>query len=269
VWEISEDQRICEREEKGGEIKKMHNAHLLQIHWKKDVKKSIISRYTCIKQYNSYPKLMKVLIVGGGTTGLTLANLIGEEDDVTILEQDEERAIAIANETHALVVHGDGTDTSLLQESGLNETDVCIVTADDKNNLMACQIAKNAKVKNVIALVREPKNEELFTQLGVSNIVSAVGTNVTAIKRLMRQKGEARIIAQLGEGDMQIVEMRVVKESPLVNKPAEIKNTTISAIYRDGELTLPNESTILQEGDVLLLVAKTKDLPTVINKITG
>jgi trk system potassium uptake protein len=212
---------------------------------------------------------MKVLIIGGGISGLTLSNLIGEDNEVTIVEQDEERATKIAEETHAIVVHGDGTDASLLHESGLAEIGAFIATADDKSNLMACQIAKIENIQKIIALVRDPKNEELFTQLGINQIVSEVGTNIKVIKQLLHQKGEARIIAQMGDGELQVVEMRVAKESQLIGKPAILNRGIIAAIYRAGELMIPKESTEISEGDVLLLATKTTDLPAIIETITG
>lgn len=211
---------------------------------------------------------MKILIVGGGATGLTLANLFGEDHQVTITEKNAELAKDLATKTPALVIHGDGSDIEILKQANLPEIDALVATADDKTNLMVSQIAKGEGVAKIIAVVKDPKNEELFTHLGVNNIVSSVGTNVTAIKRMMYQVGDARIIAQLGEGEMQIVELNVAKESPLLGKMPELKNASIAAVYRKGELLLPNKAQSVEAGDVLLLVAKTKHLPALKDLIT-
>lgn len=212
---------------------------------------------------------MKIIIIGGGTTGLTLANLLGEEHDVTIVEGDEELAKEIADKTHALVVQGDGGDISVLKEANLAEADAIISTADDKTNLMVCQIAKSEEIKRIVTLVNDPKNEELFTKLGISHLVSAVGTNVTAIKRMLYQVGDARIIAQLGQGEVQIVELIISEESPLIGKPMEIKNASIAAIYRSGELLIPKKDSFFEKGDLLVVVTKTKNLPDITNLISG
>jgi len=212
---------------------------------------------------------MKIIIIGGGATGLTLANLLGEDHEVTIVEKDEEIAKDIAAKTQALVIQGDGSDVTTLSEASIATADAIVVTADDKTNVMICEIAKSEKVEKIISLVREPKNEELFAKLGITSLVSAVGTNVTAIKRLLYQVGDVRIIAQLGEGAMQIVEIVVAEGSPLVGKPAELKKATLAAIYRGGELVIPQEDMLLQAGDLLLIVAKTKDLPALTDLITG
>ena len=214
-------------------------------------------------------KKMKIIIVGGGSNGLTLANLLGDEHEIVLIEQNEDLAKDISGKTQAMVIQGDGSDISILKKIDLSTVDAIVTTVDDKTNLMICQIAKNEKIKKIIALVKEPKNEELFTQMGIKSIVSGVGTNVTAMSRLLSQVGNVRIIAQLGEGQMQIVELVIAEGSQLVGKPAKLKNASLSAIYRGGELIIPNDDTVLAEGDLLLVVAKTKDLPDVTNIIEG
>jgi len=213
---------------------------------------------------------MKIIIIGGGENGLTLANLLGEKYEATIIESDEKRAKDIASKTSALVVQGEGTDLSLLKEAGVEEADAIIVaTRDDKTNLMVCEIAKSEKIKKIISLVNVPKNEELFTKLGVNKIVSVIGTNVTAIKRMLYAYGDERIIAQLGQGEVQLIEETIAKGSRLIDRPAKIKNAVIATIYRSGEIIIPKEDTILKEGDVVLLAVKTMDLPGVSKIITG
>jgi trk system potassium uptake protein TrkA len=212
---------------------------------------------------------MKIIIVGGGRTGLILANLLGEEHDITIVEKDEAVAKDIAGKTQALVIQGDGSDITLLQEAGLKEADALVATTDDKSNLMISQIAKSEEVSKIIAVVRDPKNEELFTKLGVHLLVSSVGTNVTAIRRLLYQVGDVRIIAQLGGGEVQIVELNVAEKSPLIGKAPNLRKASIGAIYRGGEVIIPKESTTIKKGDLLVVFVKTKDLPDITELITG
>jgi len=213
---------------------------------------------------------MKIIIVGGGETGLALANVLGKNHKVTIIETDEEFAKSVANKTAALVVKGDGTDISVLNEAGLPDTDAVIVTTDDdKTNMMVCQIAKNENVKKIISLVNSPKDEELFTKLGIHSLISSVGSKVVAIKRALYEVGDERIIAQLGGGDVQILEQTLTNGSRLIGKKPAIKNSVVATIYRSGELLIPDDKTKLMEGDVLLVAVKTKHLADVSDLIAG
>ncbi|MBW2972104.1 hypothetical protein KY359_03635, partial [Candidatus Woesearchaeota archaeon] len=85
---------------------------------------------------------------------------------------------------------------------------------------------------------------------------------------MMDQKTE-RVIYELGKGTVQVLAITIPKESNIVGKPAEIKNSIIGAIYRDGELMLPKEGTKLKEEDVLILTAKTKNLKSITKQIYG
>ncbi len=207
---------------------------------------------------------MKIIIVGGGESGRTLNNLLGTEHQVTIIDSDEELVKDLAEKTDSLVIHGEGTDISILKEAGIEQTDAIVAaTNDDKTNLMISQIAKSENIKRIIPLVHNPNNEELFTKLGIKSIVSVTGTNAVAIRNLLYGYDGVRIIAQLGEGDTQIIEEMIYENSNLIGKNAVINDAVIAAIYRHGELIIPDKNSILEKGDVLLVAVKTKNLPTV------
>ncbi|HII71292.1 TPA: hypothetical protein HA265_00890 [Candidatus Woesearchaeota archaeon] len=210
---------------------------------------------------------MKIMIIGGSETGLDLANLLGEEFDMTIMEKDEEKAKNIANKTQALVIHGDGTDVSVLDEAGLAKMDAIIATTrEDSTNLMVCEIAKNENVKKIITIVNSPKNEELFTKAGVSSIVSVVGTNITAIKQALHRFGDENVLMQWG--DMELIQESVSEKSPLVGRPPKIDGGIIAGVSRKGSISLPDDGP-LEAGDVILVSVKTKEVLDVLRIIRG
>jgi trk system potassium uptake protein len=213
---------------------------------------------------------MKIIIVGGGETGLSLANLFEKEAQVTIIEENDIIAKELTNKTNALLIHGDGTDISILKEAGVDKADALVVTTkDDTVNLMISQIALSEKVRKVVPLVAKPKNEQLFSKLGINNFVSVAGSKVSEIKRILRTYGDTRVIAQLGDGEVQIIQQAIKKKSKLINKKSVIKNAVVATIYRSGKIIIPMKETVLKEGDVLLVAVKTKDLSKVLESIKG
>jgi trk system potassium uptake protein len=214
--------------------------------------------------------IVKIIIVGGGETGLTIAKLFEKEASVTIVERDEILAKELTNKTNALILHGDGTDISILKEAEVSKADALVITTgDDTINLMISQIGISEKVKKVVPLVRKPKNEELFSKLGVNTYVSVAGSNASEIKRILRTFGDTRVIAQLGGGDVQIIQQAIAKKSKLIRQKAEIKNAIVATIYRSGKIIIPTSDTKLKESDVLLVVVKTEDLAKVLEAIKG
>jgi trk system potassium uptake protein TrkA len=193
-----------------------------------------------------------------------------KEHDLVLIESDDKRAKQVANMIDALVIKGDGTDIAILKDAGAEEADAIVAaTADDKTNLMVCEIAKSLGIKKIIARVNKSENEELFTKLGITGVVPIVSVAVTTIKNLLMADMAERVIYELGRGEVQVVAITIPKGSHLVGRPAEIKNAIIGVIYRNGELILPKHGTTIKEEDVLVLTAKTDHLRKITREIYG
>jgi len=203
---------------------------------------------------------MKIIIVGGGEKGLALANLLSNEHQVTLIEQDEDRAKVIASKTQVLVLQGDGADITILRQANISEADYVITTGDDKTNLVVCEIAKNEKIPHIVALVSESKNEELFSKLEITNLVFVVGTIVSAIQRIIVQRGTEDIISQLGLGEMQVAKMMVSEGCKAEGAKAEINKAEMLAIYRAGKLIKDVADEKLLKNDTVLFAVAPKDL---------
>lgn len=214
---------------------------------------------------------MRVTVVGGGQIGESLINILSSKDyQVNMVEKDEARAKDLASSTEATVIKGDGTEINILKDAGLEYADAIIAaTGDDKTNLMISEIAKSSKIKKIIARVNEPKNEELFTKLGIGSIIPMVSLAVTSMKRLLMRLGAERILAEIGGGEVQVVEATVSEKSKLVGNGAAIRGAVVGTVYRGGELIIPDKTTTLKEGDVLIITVKTKDLPKLRKLISG
>jgi len=210
---------------------------------------------------------MKIIIVGGGEKGLTLSNFLNKDHQVTLIELDDERAKLIATKTQSLILHGDGSDISILKQANVDEADYVVAMADDKTNLIVCQIAKNENVEKIIALVSESKNEELFSKLEISNMIFVVGTIVSAIQRTILQAGSQNIISQLGLGEQQLIKVEITEGSSIIDQTAKIKDVDILAIYREGKLIHNLKDETFKKHDTLLLVTRPKNLEKINNLI--
>ncbi len=214
---------------------------------------------------------MKIIIVGGGSVGLTAANVLSsKEHDITLIDSDDKTAKEAANSIDALVIKGDGTDIAILKDAGAQDADAIVAsTNDDRTNLMICEIAKSFGIKKIIARVNKSENEELFTKLGITGVVPIVGIAVSEIKNLISEAMAERVIYELGRGEVQVLAINIPEDSKLIGKPADINHAIIGAIYRDGKLILPRENTKISAQDVLVLTAETKNMKSVRKQIYG
>ena len=98
-----------------------------------------------VYEKGKYTNLQKVMIVGGGKTGFYLADKLSEFGiAVKVIEKDKDRCYYLS--THlddVMILHGDATDTSLLDEENIDEMDAFVTaTGLDEENLLLALMAK-------------------------------------------------------------------------------------------------------------------------------
>lgn len=96
-----------------------------------------------------------VMIAGGGKIGRRLGGTLEKDYQVRIIERNYQACERLAGElSNALVLHGDSTDETLLEDENIAEMDMfCALTNDDENNIMSALLAKRMGAHKVIALI--------------------------------------------------------------------------------------------------------------------
>jgi trk system potassium uptake protein TrkA len=148
---------------------------------------------------------MRVVIVGSGRVGATLANrLSGEGHDVSIVDLNPasfERFLD--SDSTVRTTLGDGIDEDVLREAGIERADAFVAAMyGDNHNLMAAQIAKIVfGVKRVVARCNDPVRMELFEELGLATICpSLLGARAlygALMDETLHQRDIARAIERL------------------------------------------------------------------------
>ncbi len=206
---------------------------------------------------------MKIIIVGGGSIGLALAEvLIKERHDVVVIEKDEKLAEELAEKLDALVLHGDGTDKNILKDANIKNVDAVVsVTSDDKTNLMVCEVAKSVNVPNIIARINQPDNEGIFTKIGITNLINTTKTSILAFKKALEKPGK-QLISLVAGGKGEVFEVSINKDSKFTNKKIAdiVKGFSVAFIYRDEKLIVPKPDTKIKEGDILTVCAPLEEV---------
>ncbi len=201
---------------------------------------------------------MKIIIVGGGKIGEHLTKVLSKKKhSITLIENEKELSKELASNLDALVINQDGTTMSILKEAGIDKCNAVIsVTGDDKTNLMVSEIAKSIGVPKIIARVNNPGDEELFVKLGISLVVPVTQNTINTIENDLLESN-VRILSKIGDGKATILEIVVEDGSAIANHKGNILNGgIISAIYKNGTVTIPDIKTKIEAGDVLIIVAQ-------------
>jgi trk system potassium uptake protein TrkA len=203
---------------------------------------------------------MYVVVIGGGNVGYYLTKeLLAAGHEVVMIEKDPARARLIADELGSIVIPNDGCEGRYQAEAGMGRADVvAAVTGDDEDNLVACQVAKmRFNVPRSIARVNNPKNENLFRQLAIDDTVSPTRAILGVIEHEIPIH-DLLHLAELGGGELQIVEAQLEADSPVVGK--ELRELTlpegsyVTVLIRNERAIAARPETRLLVGDRVLAV---------------
>lgn len=207
---------------------------------------------------------MYVIVVGAGKVGYHLAKtLIQEGQEVLLLEKDKKTAEAFRDSLGELIVHGDGCEIRTMSEVGMGRANVVVaVTGDDEDNLVVCQMAKRKfGVPRTIARVNDPKNEELFKELGIDQTLSSTRIIFNLLEQQI-ETGQVIPLAALKRGDIEVVEATITSSSNTLGMKIGKLNlppkALIISVIRDEYAIIPHSDTKLREGDSVIAIIQSE-----------
>jgi len=209
---------------------------------------------------------MKVVIVGDGKVGSTIARqLSGEGHDIIVIDNNTKVLDTASQTMDIMSVEGNGASMAVQKRAGVPEADLLIAaTSLDEVNMLSCLVGKKVGVKNTIARVRNPEYyeqiRELKEELGLSMAVNPELAAAMEISRLLRFPSALKI-EMFARGRVELVEIKIAHGSVLdgmplwaIYKEFQVK-VLICAVQRGGEVFIPSGDFVLQEGDKINLTA--------------
>ncbi|MDB4111460.1 Trk system potassium transporter TrkA [Yoonia sp.] len=216
-------------------------------------------------------KQERIVIIGGGNVGLGVAQALEARTErvrVKMIEKNREFAERAADMLdRTIVLHGDGLDSSLLDEANIATADaVLAVTDDDKTNLLASVRAKEMGCKMAITLINDPTLVPLMGPLDIDAYISPRATTVSSILRHIRH-GRVREVYSIGDAEAEIIEAQVLGTSPISGQKVKDisfpEGTLIGGLMKQGKVIRPTGETRIEEGDVIAIFAMSEDVPEV------
>lgn len=229
-------------------------------------KNDISELHRRVYERGKYTNLQKVMIAGGGKTGFYLADRLSEFGiAVKMIEKDKNRCYYLS--THlddVMVLHGDATDQTLLEEENLDEMDAFVAaTGLDEENLLLALIAKQLKVEDVISKVSRESYKDLIEQMGIDMVLNPLDIVTSTILRYVQ--GSKRVISSLLiQGQAEIMEIIATNEMQLSNVSLNELDlpdgVLIAAIHRGNQVIIPKGNTHIMEDDKVTIFCLLTDI---------
>ncbi|MCW9711218.1 Trk system potassium transporter TrkA [Avibacterium sp. 21-586] len=225
---------------------------------------------------------MKIIILGAGQVGTTLAaNLVSEDNDITLVDNQAERLLALQDKHDLRVVHGVASSPKVLREAGAADADLVVaVTNSDETNMIACQVAytlfntptKIARIRGADYL-RE-KNKLFQTDvIPIDHIISPEKLVTDEIVRLIAYPGALQV-SHLANGRISIVVVKAYYGGPLVGYAlSALKehlpyiDCRIVSILRQDKVIRPQGSTIIEAGDEVTFICDAIHIKAIMSEL--
>lgn len=218
---------------------------------------------------------MYIVIVGAGRIGFNLAKkLVQDKHTVTMIEKDRLRCEQISQALDALVINGDGCESRFLEDAEVGRADVvAAVTADDEDNLVICQLAKEVfGVRRTVARVNNPQNEHIFTELGVDVPVNATKIIAKIIEEEVSFEDFINLMT-FKRGKLALVRVDITAESPVIEKQVKDvvlpENSVFVTILRGESVIVPKGDTVLKKGDDVVALTTIENEQQLLDALVG
>lgn len=223
-------------------------------------------------------RIKSVIIIGGGRITYYLTDILLERMmDVKIIEINENKAQELSGiYENAVIVHGDGTDSDLLDEERFGEYDACVsLTGIDEENIILSMYANKLGIKKTITKINGVSLFNVLELVGLQSIVTPKKIIADYIVRIVRSlvssQGEnIETLYRLVDNNVEAIEFKVPENSSVINIPLKdlnIKdNLLIAYILRNDQLIFPGGLDVMKPQDRVIIVTTEKFLDD-INKI--
>ena len=202
---------------------------------------------------------MKILICGAGRITDELLKRIGENWEITLIEKDEGRLAAFARRFPGIVrlMVEDASSPVVLEKAGLTSHDcVLAMTDDDPVNLAVARFAREADIKNILSIVRDPEMLSEFRKLDVWTV--SMATDIA--RKIYQFLKDPRIrVVDLGEGEGELLELAVSKQDLSRFRDLASQQDSdwrLMGVLRENKLLFADNLEAIEVGDRLLILGR-------------
>ncbi len=208
---------------------------------------------------------MKVLVIGVGQVGRSVAHVLAQEHEVIVVDKDPERLDSVRAETDVLTYEGNGAKIDTLKAAKIQDADLVIgSTSDDRSNILICSTAR-ALNEDAFTIARVAETEYLATwsQLREAfNVDFMVGADHLTARNIVEVAGlpTAQDVEYFGDGKVVMAEFGIPEDSPVAGKRVQALQlnggVTLVAAFDDKQMEIIRGSTQLRAGTRLLVIGQ-------------
>jgi len=221
---------------------------------------------------------MRIVIVGTGKVGTTLAEQLSNEDhDIIVVDKNQNTVDSLINTLDIMGVCGNGASYHVLLEAEVQKADLLIAcTSQDEINLLCCLVGKKLGAQNTIARVRNPEYSDQLVfmrdELGLSMSINPERVAASELYKLLKFPSALKI-ETFSNKRVEMAEIKLREGSALDHVYLRDLHKTykgkalICAVQRGSEVTIPDGNFMLKSGDKINVIAQANDMYDFFNSL--
>ena len=214
---------------------------------------------------------MKIMIIGCGKVGFTLARqLSGENHELVLLDHRAEAMQVADSSLDLMCVEGSGASIQTLREAGVKDTELVVaVTGSDELNIVCCLIAKKLGARHTVARIRSPEYYReanlLKREIGLNMIINPEYAAAQEISRLLRVPS-AFSVETFARGLVEMIGFPILESDGLAGlslfeyNKRRSNGVLMCAVIRGSEVYVPNGRFVPQVGDKAYVIGSQREI---------
>jgi trk system potassium uptake protein TrkA len=206
------------------------------------------------------------VIMGCGRVGSTLAHILQDQGHtVAVIDSSEAAFRRLGHSFTGRKVTGIGFDRDTLQEAGIEEAAAfAAVSSGDNSNILAARVARETfGVEKVVARIYDPGRAEVYQRLGIPTVATVRWTADQMLRRLLPHGAEPEWRDPSGTVRLAEVAVDPAWVGERIRDLEEAAGARVAFVTRLGEGLLPEDETVLQDGDLVHVVMRDEDADSV------
>ncbi|WP_026214280.1 potassium channel family protein [Nonomuraea coxensis] len=215
---------------------------------------------------------MHIVIMGCGRVGSTLAHILEDNGhSVAIIDRDPQAFRRLRAGFRGRRVTGVGFDRDVLTDAGVESAAAFVaVSSGDNSNIISARVARETfGVDNVVARIYDPRRAEVYQRLGIPTVATVRWTADQILRRILPEGAEP--LWRDPTGTVVLAEV-AVNPSWIGTRVVDVERRAgvrAAFINRMGEALTITQDSVVQEGDVLHVIAAENDMDRINKALAG